>query len=150
FFDVFLGGAQRRGGGSVAFVEQVEGVHGGAVDFFGVGQDTLFGFEALIFAGVQLGVFDFAGLEGPQVEQAEAVLLAVFEVFDVGADLFPGSEGGGNAPQLAVSIGVEQGEAGGAVEGKDGFVLGMDGGQMRREFAENGDGGGLIVDEDAA
>src|SRR5207245_1211937 len=31
FFDVFLGGAQRRGGGSVAFVEQVEGVHGGAV-----------------------------------------------------------------------------------------------------------------------
>ena len=82
FFDVLLRRAQRRRGRSAAFVKQVEGIHGRAVNLLGIRQNALLGFEPFIFAGLQLGIFNLSLLESPQVEQPQPVLLAVFEFFD--------------------------------------------------------------------
>jgi hypothetical protein len=38
---------------ALAFVKLVEGAHGGGVEFFGVGEDALFGFEGFVFAGLR-------------------------------------------------------------------------------------------------
>src|SRR6202522_3156806 len=73
FLDLFLRRAQRRSSGSIAFVEKIEGVHGGVVDFFSVGENAFLGFELLVFAGLQFCILDFSLLEGPQVDQAKAV-----------------------------------------------------------------------------
>ena len=53
--DVADGGAESGLGAGSAFVELVEGAHGGGVEFFGVGQDALFGFEGFVFAGLEMG-----------------------------------------------------------------------------------------------
>ncbi len=53
--DVAQGGAQGDFGGCAAFVELVEGAHGGGVELFGVGQDALFGFQSLVLAGLRDG-----------------------------------------------------------------------------------------------
>ncbi len=92
FFDMLLRRAQRRGGRGVAFVQQIEGVHGRAVDLFGVGQHPLLGFETLVFSRLQLGVFDFASLEGPQIEKAQAVLLVALKIINTSLDALPFGE----------------------------------------------------------
>jgi len=94
FFDVLLGGAQTGGCGGVAFIEEIEGVDGGGINFFGIGEDALLGFEALVFAWGEMSAGDLAGLESPEVEEAHAVLLVMFERGDAFADLLPASEGG--------------------------------------------------------
>jgi len=68
FRNLFLRGAQRRGGGCIAFVEEIEGLQGGDVDFFRVGEDALFGFEALVFAGLQFRLFNFILLKHPEID----------------------------------------------------------------------------------
>ena len=90
FGDLFLRGAQRRGGRSIPFIEQIEGLHGSVVDFFRVRQNALFGFEAFVFARLQLRFFDLAVLKYPQIDQAEAILLALFQLFDTIANSIPG------------------------------------------------------------
>jgi len=65
---VFCAGAQRRGGGCIAFVEEIEGLQGGDVDFSRVGEDALFGFEALVFAGLQFRLFNFILLKHPEID----------------------------------------------------------------------------------
>ncbi len=53
FFNLLLRGPHRCGGGTITFVQQIEGLHGRVVDLFGVGENTLFGFQLLVFAGLQ-------------------------------------------------------------------------------------------------
>ena len=62
------------------------------MDFFRVGQHALLGFEALVFSRLQLGVFNFARLECPQIEQTQAVLLVALEFLDAILDALPFGE----------------------------------------------------------
>ena len=51
FLHIAHGGAERHLGGRAALVKLFEGAHGGGVEFFRVGQNPLFGFQGLVFAG---------------------------------------------------------------------------------------------------
>ena len=64
FFDVAQRGAESDFSGGAAFVELVEGAHGGGVELFRVGEDALFGFEGFVFAGLETGGFDLLALVG--------------------------------------------------------------------------------------
>ena len=83
FFDVAQGGAEGDFGRGSAFVELVEGSHGGGVELFGVGEDALFGFEGFVFAGLEMGGLDFLALIAPEIDHAEAVLLALEQVVEL-------------------------------------------------------------------
>ena len=52
---MFECGAEGGLGRCAAFVELVEGAHGGGVEFLRVGEDALFGFERFVFSGDEAG-----------------------------------------------------------------------------------------------
>ena len=81
--DVADGRAKSGLGAGAAFVELVEGAHGGGVEFLSVGQDALLGFEGFVFAGLEMGGFDLLALIGPEIDHAQAVLLALEEVVEL-------------------------------------------------------------------
>ena len=134
----------------MTLVKQVEGTHGRAVYFFGVGQNPLLGLEAFVFSRFQLGLFNLALLESPQIEEAEPVLLAVLEFFDSTGNTPPAGECLAGCIEMAASLNIKQSQAGGGIERKQGFVLRMDDRQAGRELAQHAHGGWLIIYEDAA
>ena len=81
-FDVADGGAESGFGRGAAFVELIEGAHGGGVELFSVGEDALFGFEGFVFAGFEMRGFDLLALIGPEIDHAQAVLLALEQVVE--------------------------------------------------------------------
>ena len=147
---MFLRRTQRRRGRSVAFVKQIEGVHGRAIDFLRVGQNAFLSFQALVFAGLQLGVFNLALLEGPQIEQTQAILLSVFQFVDAVSSLLPEGKCLGRGFELCTGESIEQIEPRRSIERKHRFVLRMNGREIWRELAQHGNRGRLIVDEDAS
>ena len=133
-----------------AFVELVEGAHGGGVELFGVGQDALFGFEGLVFAGVEVGGFDLLALIAPEIDHAQAVLLALEQVVELCLGGAPAGVGLGDGVSGDAAEAVEQDALLGLVEAGERLGLRVDEGEFGRELLEDGDGGGLVVDEDAA
>ncbi len=152
FFQVLLRGAQARRSGSVALIQQIEGADGRAVNFLGIGQDALLGFELRVFlricARLQMRLFDLAALEGPQVEDPHAVLLVLFEFGDAPANLLPVGERGGYVLQLDSRVSIEQVLPRRGIEVHDGFILCVDHRQVGRNLLQHRHGRRLIVDED--
>ena len=149
-FDVAQGGAEGDFGRGSAFVELVEGSVGGGVELFSVGEDALFGFEGFVFAGLEVGGLDFLALVAPEIDHAEAVLLALEEVVELVLGGVPVGVGGGDGVEGDAGEAVEEDALLGLVEAGVGLGLGVDEGQFWGELLEDGDGGGLVVDEDAA
>ena len=147
---MFLRGAQRRRGGSIPFIEQIKGVHGCAINFLGVGQNALLRLQALVFTGLQFGVFDLAFLEGPEIEQTEAILLVALQFFDAIGNVLPPGKRLGDRFKRRSGKSVEQTEPGGSIEGEQGFILRVDGREVRSKLAQHRNRCRLIVDEDAS
>ncbi len=150
FLDLLARRTQRRSRRGIAFVEQIERIHGRVVDLLGVGQNALFVFEALVFAGLQFRVLDLAFLERPQIEQAEAVFLVALQFLDAGADADPVVIRVVHAAHLCAGVGVEQGEPRRAVERSQRFVLRMHGGEIGADQLQHGNRGWLVVHEHAS
>ena len=72
----------------------VECAHGCGVEFFRIGKDALFVFEGFVFAGFESCRFDFFALIAPEVDHAEAVLLALQEVVEFVGGGAPAGVGG--------------------------------------------------------
>ncbi|MGC2297181.1 MAG: hypothetical protein WA476_00155 [Acidobacteriaceae bacterium] len=79
-------------GGGIVFVEDVGDGGGGGLKFFRIEEDALLGFEGFIFTGFGSGGANFASLEGPEVGEAEAVLLVMLERGEAFADIVPAGE----------------------------------------------------------
>ena len=96
----FCAARKRRRGGGVALIQQIEGVDGSAVNLLGIGQDALLRFQFLVFSRTfsrpQMRLFDFTCLKVPQVQQAHAILLILFELSDAAANMLPMCERRGN------------------------------------------------------
>ena len=150
FLDLLLRGTEGRGGGSIPFVEQVEGLHGGVIDFFCVSENALLGFQYFVLPRLRFGVFDLAGLEGPEVDEAEAILFALLQVFDTLANIVPRGVGGGNRLKVTGGEAIEQAKSSRRIERLKRFILRMNDGEMGSKLAKNGNGGRLVVDEDPA
>ncbi|MEI9969552.1 MAG: hypothetical protein WDM87_13360 [Terracidiphilus sp.] len=54
----------------------------GGVEFFSVGENSLFSFKSFVFAGDEMGGFDFFLLITPEIDHAQAVLLAVEKIIE--------------------------------------------------------------------
>ena len=126
FLDLLASRAQAGSGGHVTFIEKIEGIHGRAIDFFGVGEDALLDSRRSSSPGLRPGVFNFALLISAQVQQAQAVLFVTLEFLDAGLNGFPRMKCFVNAGELASGEGIEQAQARGAIEGREGFVLRVD------------------------
>jgi len=74
----------------------------------------------------------------------------VLQLFDASTNFVPRGVGRGRRLNPAAGKCIEQCETRGSVERQYRFILGVDCGEMGSKLAEDGDGGGLIVDEDAA
>ncbi len=61
--------------------------------------------------------------------------------------LFPLGKGFRGGIDLNIGEGVEQAQPGRRVERQQRFVLSVNGGEIRRQLAQHGDGRGLVVDE---
>src|SRR5262249_44376299 len=120
------------------------------MDFLGVRQHALFSFKTLIFSWLELCVVNFALLEDPEIDEPEAVLLSLLELFDPVFDLLPGFESLSYRLKICCGEVVEQSEADGTVERNQRFVLRVNAGQVRGELFEHRDGSRLIIYEDAA
>ena len=70
------------------------------MNFLGVGEHALLGFETLVFSWMNSRVVDFALLECPEVNQAQALLLSVFELLYARVNLFPFCERLANGIEL--------------------------------------------------
>src|SRR5271165_7107457 len=101
----------------------------------------------VIFTALQAGVFDLALLEEPQIDQAQAVLLTLLEFVDVRANLSPRCVGRLNRLKLTARKDVQKPQPRGTIKGKNGFVLRVNTGQVRRELAKHGNRCRLIIDE---
>ena len=135
---------------AAAFVELLKAAHGCGVEFFSVGEDALFGFEGFVFAGNEVGRRDLLALIAPEIDHAEAVLLTLDEVVEFGGGVTPAGVGCGDGLNGDAAEAVEEGALLGLVEAGEGLALGVDKGELRGKLLEDGDGGGLVVDEDAA
>ncbi len=122
----------------------------GGVELFRVGEDALFGFEGFVFAGLEMGGFDFLALIAPEIDHAEAVLLALEEIVELVLGGVPVGVGGRDRVEGDAGEAVEEDALLGLVETGLGFGLRVDQGEFGGELLEDGDGGRLIVDEDAA
>ena len=148
--DVAQGGAEGGLGGTAAFVKLVKRVCRGGVELFGVGEDALFGFESLVFAGDEVGGFDLLLLVAPEIDHAEAVLLTLEEVVEFFLGGTPAGVGFGDGGGVDAGEAVEENALLGLVEARQALALGMDQGQLGGKLAQHGNRGRLIVDEDAA
>jgi len=149
-FEIAQGSAERDFSGGSAFVELLKAAGGCAVEFFSVGEDAFFGFQGFVFAGDELGLGDFLVLIAPEVDHAEAVLLALDEFVEVIGGLAPADVGFSDGVGGEAGEAVEEGALLGLVEAGEGFALGVDEGEFRGELLEDGDRGGLVVDEHSA
>ena len=109
FFEMLLCGLEGGFSGGVVFVEDVGDGGGGGLKFFSVEEDALLGFEGFVFAGFRGGGVDFASLEGPEVGEAEAVLLVMLDRGEAFADVVPAGESFGDG--FACRVGIEAAEA---------------------------------------
>ncbi len=124
---------------------------GGGEELFGVGQDALFGLKPGVFVfGGERCTGDFGALKTPQVGHSEAVLLRGFEFAETPHRGVPLRKCGGHGFGRELAEAVEKLTTLSLVEGAHGLALGVDEGEFGCELAEHGDGGGLVVDEDAA
>ncbi len=94
--DVAQGGAQGALGRCAAFIKLIEGSHGGGVELFGVGQDAFFGLQSLVLAGDEMRGLDLLLLIAPQIDHAQAVLLALDEFVESGGSGAPAQVGLGD------------------------------------------------------
>ena len=97
---MFLRRTQAGRGRRLALIEQVEGIHSRAINLFRVGKNALLYLQPLIFPGLKLSCFNFAFLEIPKIEQAQAVLLITFQFFDSRLNALPPRECLGGCLQL--------------------------------------------------
>src|ERR1700678_3696588 len=102
----------------------------------------------IFLAGPRLDFLDFALLKNPKIDQTKSILLILLQGRNAPGDSFPTRIGRCNRCKLAVGKTVEQCETRGSVEGEYGLVLRVDNGQMWRELAQHGYGGGLIIYKD--
>ncbi len=98
-----------------------------------------------------MGGVDLLALIAPQIDHAQAVLLALEEVVELGLR----RRASGRRPRRRrrcreAAEAVEENALLGLVEAAEALALGVDQGQLRGKLAEDGDGGRLVVDEDAA
>jgi hypothetical protein len=112
-------------------------------------EDSFFGFELGVFARAQCGVADFLALEGPQVEHPQTVLLTLLECGEFFARTLPRGVCRSSRFRRQAGEAVEQQALLRRVEATLAFTLRVNQREFRRELTQDGDGGGLIVDEDA-
>ena len=91
-------------------------MHGCAVNFFCIGQHALLGIQALIFAGLNFRVLDFAFLKHPEIDQAQSFMFPVLEPLDARVNLFPFCERFANGIELYSGKFVKEFESNRAVE----------------------------------
>ena len=108
-FDVAQGGAQGDLGGCAAFVKLFEGSHGGGEELFGVGQDALFGLQRLVLAWFEAGGFNFLALIAPEIDHAQAVLLALEQIVELFLGGAPAGMSLGDRVRREAAKAVEQG-----------------------------------------
>jgi hypothetical protein len=97
-----------------------------------------------------MGVVDLLVLIAPQIDHAQAVLLALEQVVELFLRVAPAGVGFGDGVRREAAEAVEEDALLGLVEAAEALALGVDQGQLGGKLAENGDGGRLVVDEDAA
>ncbi len=137
FLNIAQGVAECGFGGCAAFVELVECAHGGGIKFFGVGEDALFGFEGLVFAGFEMGLLDLLALIGPKVDHAQAVLLAVEQVVEFVLSGAPASVGFGYGVSGNAGETVEEDALLRGIETRQALSLRVDESQLGRELLEH-------------
>ncbi len=135
-------------GGAFIFVESGEGGGGGAFDFFEVGEDFVAGGEFFVFAGDELGIIDFLGLEIVEFELLAAEGAGGGEFFLLGEEGLALVEEIG---ELAAKWGgaaevIDDGELVGRFEEELGVVLAVDVDEDFADVFEHGAGDGVAVD----
>src|SRR5579864_3047197 len=73
-----------------AFVKQIKGLHRGVMNFLRVREHALLSFKPLVFTRLYFGIFNFALLKCPEIDEPKAVLLALLKLFDLVLDVLPG------------------------------------------------------------
>ena len=150
FLDVAQCGAQSGFGRAAAFVKLIERAHRGGVELFGVGQNTFLGLQCIVFAGQQMGSGNLFALIAPQIDHAQTVLLALQKIVEPAADALPSGMGLGDGVVRDAAEAIEQNALLRLIEAAGGFALRVDEGQLRGKLAQDGNGSGLVVDEDAS
>ena len=80
-------------------------------NLLGVGENTLFPLEPLVFAGLELGALDFARLKSPGIEHTEPGLLVAAQLLDPLPQATPMAKGGLELGKVGMGKGIEQLEA---------------------------------------
>ena len=97
-----------------------------------------------------MGGIDLLVLIAPEIDHAQAVLLALEEIVELVCCRAPAGVGFGDGVSREAAEAVEKDALLGLVEAREGSRSGRGPGPVRGRAAEDGDGGGLVVDEDAA
>ena len=97
-----------------------------------------------------MGGFDLLVLIGPEIDHAQAVLLALEEVVELVVGGAPAGVSLGDGVGGDAAEAVEEDALLRWIEAGKRLGLRVDQGELGRELLEDGDGGGLVVDEDAA
>ena len=101
----------------------------------------------LVFGRLELGRLDFLFLKAPQIDHAQAVLLVAFQFGHALPDRSPSLVLCCQFVQTVAGISIQEREPSGSIESKNGFILGMDGSQRRRQLPQKGHRRRLIIHE---